>query len=156
MQDMWDMRDMCQYARYVPIYTDMGDFLQGMSTHIDMKKLAEKFSDYSRISWISLILCASHTIKENIASYRHHIDCTYIWHGTWSHTHISRAEQYTDISTCFFRLAIYRYSTQISTISPICNNTRQISSQICISTFLHLRRHIATTSICALDVVYMW
>ena len=27
---------------------------------------------------ISLILCASHTIKENIASYRHHIDCTYI------------------------------------------------------------------------------
>jgi hypothetical protein len=32
---------MCQYARYVPIYTDMGDFLQGMSTHIDMKKLAE-------------------------------------------------------------------------------------------------------------------
>jgi hypothetical protein len=37
---------MCQYARYVPIYTDMGDFLQGMSTHIDMKKLAENCAYY--------------------------------------------------------------------------------------------------------------
>ena len=26
-----------------------------------------------------ILLCASHTIKENIASYRHHIDCTHIY-----------------------------------------------------------------------------
>ena len=39
---------MCQYARYVPIYTDMGDFLQGMSTHIDMKKLAENGAYYQK------------------------------------------------------------------------------------------------------------
>ena len=43
---------MCQYARYVPIYTDMGDFLQGMSTHIDMKKLAENCAYYYQICQI--------------------------------------------------------------------------------------------------------
>ena len=32
---------------------------------------------------------------------------------------------------------------------------QQISSQICISKFLHLRRHIGKTSICALDVIYL-
>ena len=48
MQDMWDMWDICQYARYVPIYTDMGGFLQGMSTHIDMKKLAENGAYYQK------------------------------------------------------------------------------------------------------------
>ena len=32
---------------------------------------------------------------------------------------------------------------------------RQILSQICISIFLHPRRHIGRTSICALDVIYM-
>ena len=41
-----NMQDMC---RYVPIYADMHDILQGMLTYIDMKKLAKKSCQYCQI-----------------------------------------------------------------------------------------------------------
>ena len=60
---------MCQYARYVPIYTDMGDFLQGMSTHIDMKKLAEICAYYYRIDRLfTYLVNIAHFTMEVIAS----------------------------------------------------------------------------------------
>ena len=40
-----NMQDMC---RYVPIYADMHDILQGMLTYIDMKKLAKKVVNIAR------------------------------------------------------------------------------------------------------------
>ena len=40
-----NMQDMC---RYVPIYADMHDILQGMLTYIDMKKLAKNGAQYAK------------------------------------------------------------------------------------------------------------
>ena len=72
---------------------------------------------------------------------------------------LSRAEQYTDKSSCFFSTSNIQFSTQICHSAlryfTDSHNMQQISSQICISKFLHLRRHIGKTSICALDVIYL-
>ena len=116
-----------------------------------------------RISCISPILCAYHTIYENPASYCHNIGCTYISHGTWSHAHISRAEQYTDKSNYFFSTSNIQFSTQIchSAFRYLTgsHNMRQIVSQICISTFVHLRRlrgGISGRHRYVLSMLYIW
>lgn len=59
----------------------------------------------------------------------------------------------------FFSTSNIQFSTQICHSAlryfTDSHNMQQISSQICISKFLHLRRHIGKKSICALDVIYL-
>ena len=159
MQDMWDK---CRYARYVPIHADMDDTLQGMLTYIDMKKLAKNGRNIARYAryllYIANLVCILHHIRKSgiiLPSYRFYIYIT--WYVVTC-PHITGWAIYRRIEF-FFSTSNIQFSTQICHSAlryfTDSHNMQQISSQICISKFLHLRRHIGKKSICALDVIYL-